>query len=372
MSQTPPEAVPTKRSPLARAWRRVVKIVWRPWLFQFGLAGVLLGVMIWQVDFSDVVDTFRNANYAWVALAFVVYAVSRVVHTWEWQITLTKLGRPPFRGLFGAILIGSLVNNVVPAAAGDVARMQIVANRYNISRTGLVTGRGAEAVINGVFLVVFLLISLALPATGFGNDRLLWLLAAGTLVLFIAGAIGSYTLPEEIPAWRIIRALPDRIERALHHAWPRVHAGLEVMRQPKLLAIALLINLFGWVVDIFIFWCYGEAFGLDLPISAYVAIAVGGAVITIFPITFGNIGTWEFVLVRVMKLYGVPGDTALAYALGTHILGTVFVVVLGIAAMGLMRVRPAEIFSFRNKKREEVFPEMATPAGAAAPNTPAT
>ena len=65
------------------------------------------------------------------------------------------------------------------------------------------------------------------------------------------------------------------------------------------------------------------------------------------------VGTWEFVLVRVLKLYGVPGDAALAYALGTHILGTVFVVVLGIAAMVLMRVRPAEIFSFRNKKSEE-------------------
>ena len=309
-------------------------------------------------------QTLRDANYAWVALAFFVYTLSRVVHTWEWQLTLTKLGRPPFGGLFGALLIGSLVNNVVPAAAGDVARLQIVANRYNISRTGLVTGRGAEAVINGVFLVVFLLISLALPATGFGNDRLLWLLAAGTMVLFIVGAIGSYTLPEQIPDWRIIRALPDRIERAARHAWPRVHAGLEVLRQPKLLAISLFLNLFGWVVDIFIFWCYGEAFGLDLPVAAYVAIAVGGAVITIFPITFGNIGTWEFVLVRVLKLYGVPGDTALAYALGTHILGTAFVVVLGVGAMVLMRVRPARSSASATRSPRRCSPRSPKPRQA--------
>jgi uncharacterized protein (TIRG00374 family) len=153
------------------------------------------------------------------------------------------------------------------------------------------------------------------------------------------------------------------VQDALRHLWPRVHAGLEVIRRPKLLAIAIVINLFGWMVDVLIFWAYGQAFGLDIPFSAYLSLTVAVAIVTIFPITFGNIGTYEFVLVRVMGLYGVSSDQALAYALGTHIVSTAFVIALGMIAMWTMGVTPSEIFSFKKpaKKAETAVESAGVP-----------
>jgi len=285
------------------------------------------------------------------------------VHTWEWQLTLTKVGRAPFGGLFGALLIGSLVNAVVPAAAGDVARMQIIANRYGLSRAGLITGRGAEAVVNAMTMVIFILVSLALPQTGFASRRVVFLLTVGAFGGFLAATLLSNGLPREMPRWRPLNRLPRRTRAVLEHAWPRVYDGLELIRRPRLLVTAILLNLFGWFIDLAMLWSYGQAFNLDVPWGAYLSVTVAVAIITTFPITFGNVGTFEFALLRVLSLYGVASDRALAFAVGTHVFNTVFVIAVGLVAMRVMGIRPGEIFSLRRSPDAgaEAAPVAKTP-----------
>lgn len=342
-SPVPPiESRPSLRSRLFRAVRS-------PWTFQIAIAAILIALVVWQVDLRDLGHSFRHAEYGWLAVALAIYLVARVVHTWEWQMTLTKVGHAPFGGLLGALLIGSLVNAVVPASAGDVAKVQIIANRYGLSRTGLITGRGAEAVVNAMIMIIFILVSLALPQTGFAAHRVLILLAVGMFFAFIASALLSNLLPRAVPRWRVLQRLPRRPRSALEHVWPRFYDGLELVRSPRLLAAAILLNLFGWMVDLAILWSYGQAFSLHVPWGAYLSVTVAVAIITTFPITFGNVGTFEFALLRVLSLYSVASDRALAFAVGTHLFSTVFTIVLGLGAMWIMGIRPGEIFGFRKE-----------------------
>ncbi len=342
---------------------RLRRVALSPWSFQAAVAAVLIALVVWQVDLVDLGHAFRDAEYGWLLLALAVYLIARVVHTWEWQMTLTKVGRAPFGGLFGALLIGSLVNAVVPASAGDVAKVQIIANRYGLSRTGLITGRGAEAVVNAVIMVIFILVSLALPQTGFASRRVLLLLAVATFAAFFGAALLSNLLSRELPGWRILHRLPKRARAALDHIWPRFYDGLELIRRPRLLIAAILLNFFGWIVDVTILWSYGQAFNLHVPWGAYLSVTVAVAIITTFPITFGNVGTFEFALLRVLSLYGIASDRALAFAVGTHVFSTLFVVVMGLLAMWLMGVRPGEIFGLRHGPAAE-------PAAAIAPPPP--
>jgi uncharacterized protein (TIRG00374 family) len=137
---------------------------------------------------------------------------------------------------------------------------------------------------------------------------------------------------------------------SLERWWPRIHDGLEVIRRPRLLAVAILLNLFGWGVDLLILWAYGQTFNLDLPLAAYLSITVVVAMLTVFPITFGNIGTYEVALLSVLALYSVPSDAALAYTAGTHVITTLFNVLLGLIAMAAMRIGPGEIFRVRKAR----------------------
>jgi uncharacterized membrane protein YbhN (UPF0104 family) len=73
------------------------------------------------------------------------------------------------------------------------------------------------------------------------------------------------------------------------------------------------------------------------------------------------VGTFEFALLHALALYDVPAGTALGFAVGTHVFSTVFTVVLGLASMWLLRVRPGELFSIR--RRAEANAAAAKPTG---------
>jgi len=179
-------------------------------------------------------------------------------------------------------------------------------------------------------------------------------------VLTFAGAVvASRALPAALPQWRLLTRLPHRLRDSLDRQWPRFREGLEVIRRPRLLLVAVLLNLFGWAVDLLIYWSYGQAFHLHLPLAAYLSVTVVVALITIFPITFGNVGTYELAVLSVLALYSVPSHDALAYAVGTHVFGTVFNIGLGILAMWLMGVQPGDVF----RLRPSAPPDAAADAG---------
>ncbi len=90
---------------------RLARVIRSPWTFQIGVAAVLLGLAAWQVDGGDLLHAFNHAAYGWLAIALVIYFVSRLVHTVEWRITLTKVGRAPFGGLFGTVSPGQAVTS---------------------------------------------------------------------------------------------------------------------------------------------------------------------------------------------------------------------------------------------------------------------
>lgn len=327
-----------------------------PWLIQLVVAAALLGLAVWQIDLTELGRSFAEAQYVWLSVALAVYVASRLVHAVEWQITLTRVGRAPFLGLFGALLIGTLVNAVIPASAGDVVKIQVVANRYGLPRAGLVAGRGAEAIVDAAIMTIFILVSFALPSVGFGSRNLLWLLAAAAALVFTGAIVATRTLPETLPAWPVLRRLPLRLYESLGRQWPRFAEGLEVIRRPQLLAFAIVLNLFGWGVDLMIYWTYGQAFGLNLPLAAYLSVTVVVALITVFPITFGNIGTFELAVVSVLALHAVPSERALAYAAGTHVFGTIFNIGLGVVAMWFMGVQPRDVFRLRRDAPAEAQP----------------
>jgi uncharacterized protein (TIRG00374 family) len=317
------------------------------WAIHLAVVVALLGLVAWRINLTHLARSFADAQYGWLIVVTVVYVMSRAVHALEWQITLRKVGRAPYLGLFGALFIGTMVNAIAPANAGDLVKIQIVANRYGLSRAGVLAGRGAEAIVNAAVMLVFIIVSLTLPNSGFGSRGLLWLLAGATALILVVAMVGSYRVPRDLPRWRLLEALPRRLQNALKDSWPRWVDGFEVIRRPPLLATAIVLNFFGWAVDILILWLYGMAFHLNLPWTAYLSVTVVVALLTTFPVTFGNIGTYEIGLLAILALYGVPSSRALAYAAGTHLFGTMYSVVFGLIAMAVMRVRPSEVFGLR-------------------------
>src|SRR4051794_40277055 len=70
----------TRRRPL---WR----LVQARWLIQIGLVLLLVALALWRVDLNAVAQSFADANYGWLLVAFGIYVVARFVHAIEWRMT---------------------------------------------------------------------------------------------------------------------------------------------------------------------------------------------------------------------------------------------------------------------------------------------
>ena len=104
-------------------------------------------------------------------------------------------------------------------------------------------------------------------------------------------------------------------------------------------------------MEVLTFWAFGHAFSLGLPLGAYVSVTVAVSLVRTFPITFQNIGTYEVVLLGLLKQEGVNSGDAFAYAVATRILTSAAITVMGLVAMWLMAVRPRDLFMLRPERQ---------------------
>jgi uncharacterized protein (TIRG00374 family) len=148
--------------------------------------------------------------------------------------------------------------------------------------------------------------------------------------------------------------MPDVAEQALRDAWPRLRDGIETLRNERLLAVVVALTVVGYLIEVVLFWAFGQAFGLGLAFTAYVGVTVAVSFVRTFPITFQNIGTYEVVLLGLLAREGASADDAFAYAVATRIFISLSITAMGLLAMWLMRLSPRDVFALRRDDGEAV------------------
>src|SRR6266536_3922805 len=105
------------------------------------ILGVLVSVFFLWVAFRQVSDighvaeALGRANYLWIVPAVGFYLADLSTRTLRWHILLLPIANVPTRSLFGVLSIGFLVNNVLPARLGEIARAVLAGRRYDVSRS---------------------------------------------------------------------------------------------------------------------------------------------------------------------------------------------------------------------------------------------
>ena len=91
---------------------------WRVWL---GLGGSLL-LLLSGLEWSEVLVSLRDADYVYVAPAIGVYFVAVYCRAVRWRCLLSPVGDFPVGRLYPLVVVGCMVNNLLPARLGELAR----------------------------------------------------------------------------------------------------------------------------------------------------------------------------------------------------------------------------------------------------------
>lgn len=328
-----------------------VRLIRNPWVIQLVATAGFIGLVLWRAnvgELSKVAEPLRHAHYEWLLLALLAFISTKFIDAVRWDVYLARVGKVPISELLGTLVIANFGNNMLPMRVGDIAKIQIIANRHGLSRAGLASAVFiVGSVMDGVTFLSLLLVGLAFLDIGFLPASSLWALAVFALGGFIATILVSNYLPRDLLERWWFLLLSERLRRALGDLWPKFLDGLGIMRDRRLLAKGFVLNFVSWLIEVIMFWMFGLALGLDIHFPMYIVIMVAVNVVSAFPVTFQNLGTYEVALLEILVTQGVDRQEAFAYAIFAHVLTNLWITALGLLSIWLMHVRPREVFSIR-------------------------
>lgn len=302
------------------------------------------------VSIHDVIEAVRGCNPKWLLLGVFVFLVSYGVRSVLWKVLLPRETKVQAPVLFRYLMMGLMANNLLPARLGEMARAYLAGRDVDLPRTVVFS-----SIINERLLDVFILLSF-LSTAAFFSFHSEWPKAVGV----IAGAalLAGFTVVALIVRLRekllgilailFPGAVWERLSPALSYYLYALAYGLKAALSKKSAVRAICLSLACWLLWILYLQIVLAAFDIR---PGYLACILLGGIINLgvlVPSAPGYVGTFQFVCVKSLQLFGVSPQVAVAFSLVLHAswfipttsLGLVF---LWSRGLGLKRLRNASV-----------------------------
>lgn len=344
-----------------------------------GALGIVLSIaLLWYafhgIEWHQVGGEIRRANL-WLLLLSAVAATGIFpLRAVRWRIILDPVEPNLSLGpLWRAIAIGMMVNNVVPARAGELARAYALSRE--VDRVSFTTAFASLAV-DRVFdsLIVLLLMFVAMLAPSFPSSAAASVvrLALGGVVL-VAGVVVVLYLIVFFPSQIIslfelfARRVAPSFEKRGRAILVSFASGLSVLRSPRRFAAVFFWALLHWLLNALAFWIAFSAVGIRAPFGLALftqgIIAIGVAI----PSSPGFFGTFEAFGKLALGVYGFSQTIALTWAVGFHLLSFIPITLIGayyFAHAGLSFTELSKAGSAGAAARDEHVNNSAQPPAA--------
>jgi uncharacterized protein (TIRG00374 family) len=287
---------------------------------QVALGTVLSLVLLWlafrDVPLSQVVATFSRADYRFVALALALVLVSPLARAARWRLLYhpNQKGLSYFR-LAKVLLISQMLNIIVPARLGEVARIYFMGKTGSRSRARTLGTIAVEKWLDILMLLLsVILVPIFVSLPPWFRDSRVNLAIFATAFLGVALTL-SYSKDRLLNLVESAsRFLPEGWRARFHRATGLAMGSLDVLRSPwvglKLQGWSLLI----WTLSILVNYMIFLALGLPLSFAAalflVVVLQVGGTV----PSAPGKLGVFHYLCTLALGVFGLEKGAALGYA----------------------------------------------------------
>ena len=380
-------------------WSRAVSFWNRHWWTKVLFLAVLLSVLVWKADPAAIADSFLHVDVRWLLAAAALDLFAIFLKGINLKIIFDALGAARARVMeaFSATSIGLMVNWLVPARLGEVARayaLQVSLRRRGVFMPvttifGTVLGERLFAVAAIVALGALLLIGVSAPA--WARTRLI---VGGIVVGALIVALVLYerwrkkSVAERqhveftVAGHRLRIPTLHAHSRGTHWHVPLLHASSlprlrdrlrmqalshlvalgesqRIMGKPGAAVLEFAAQIVTWIVQLVIYYMVMRAFHVSpASLGAAAVVMIATNIIGLVPITPGNWGTFQAAAVGALALFGVGGEEALAYAIGLQGMQTVVGVGLGfvflsVSHLSLQEVERASLASEQEMERSQ-------------------
>jgi glycosyltransferase 2 family protein len=309
-------------------------------LFFLGLGVVIIWLSLRNltpVEKSEIIRSFKIANYYWVLLVVILGILSHLFRSLRWILLLEPMGyKPSLKNTFYAVMIGYFANLAFPRL-GEVTRCGILAKYEQVPFN---KGFGTVITERAIDMIVFVLLFFLTLFTQIGtiHDYLekniypkiqgkfsnpftsiylnLALIGIGILIIVL-----FYLFREKISHLKIFL----KIRNLVTGFWQGLKS-LSQIRQPLLFVLyTFIIWSFYFFMLYFCFFCFPETSSLNLG-AGLSSLVLGTVGIMITP---GGIGLYPAIIQETLILYGITNTTGLALGWITWTAQTLMILIVG-------------------------------------------
>jgi glycosyltransferase 2 family protein len=302
------------------------------------LATLLLLYLAFRgTDFGKLLQTIATANYWWILLSVVLLMISHALRAWRWRFLMNPIKRDiGFRNLFSGVMIGYLVNNVIPRG-GELARPFVLGKLESLSKSAAFGTVVVERIID---IISFLVLVMLLPVLYKGSlwTTFPWLQTASlTISLITGGGLLVLIVLMVRRDWtdRLLRLIDPLLPRwVASRASNRVHSfldGLLFLKNPGQSAAILVLSVLVWWTYALMTYVAFFAFNLQgtLDFRASLVLLTISSIGVAIP-TPGGTGSYHALTAQALQgLFLVDPSVALSYATITHAVSYLGVTIVG-------------------------------------------
>ncbi len=262
-------------------------------------AAALAGVIWWALRQDPPTLPHTAGEIGALIGAIVLYGVNTLVRSERWHRLLVDDGAHPARvDSYSLTTIGYAVNNVLPARAGDAARVVLMAPRAEASKRTVLGTIVAERLLDvAVILVLFLVVGYAiLGEVGAGSVE--WIVL--TTAVVIAGAAVAIVLVR-------------RNQRIHDFVAPMLSSTLRLLSRHGALLVAMTFGI--WLIESCAWIAVGYSVGFAMSFLEGLYLVALASVFALIPSGPGYAGTQDAATAIGIKAIGGSGATAVSYLL---------------------------------------------------------
>ncbi|MBS1888878.1 MAG: flippase-like domain-containing protein [Actinobacteria bacterium] len=291
-----------------------------------------------QEFFNAATEFFRHLSEVhWTpfGLALLCLLGMQLARSWAWRNVLQAAypgKRVGYTRVAAAYLVGSGINAVIPAHAGDVTKVFLVKRQIPDSSYPAVTSSFLVQTVFDTSVGILVLLY------AFSQGLLPPLPELPHLPAFEVSFWASHPQTLAIAAGVLILAIVVGVWLLAHRVrrfWARVRQGVVILSRPRdYMRQVFAWQGVGWLFRFAAFWFFLEAFGLQGSIGNVMLVMSVQAIANIIPFTPGGAGAQQALLVATLN--GPSRAAVLSFSVGTQIAMGAWSIVLGFAAILLV------------------------------------
>ena len=287
---------------LERVLRRGVS-AWAHAAAGLAISGIFGWLAIRDVSWGSVRVSLEQIRPGWLIAALLLLAVAVGMRSERWRLLFARDRRPPRRAVFWSLGIGYLFNNLLPARAGEAARVVALRREAGVSAARGAATVAVERVFDLASLAIVMLV--AAPALGSGSVVRVTVWTSAAVLAAAAGLAGgcrSDRLRRRIAA-AVVRIPLIRGPRARSTA-AELGQGLRGLSDARMAIAVGAWSLGSWLVLACSYYTVLRSLGIPSPARAAVLSLVVTNLVQVIPASAASLGVFEAAGRAAVAAYG--------------------------------------------------------------------